>query len=155
MPHRANTYVVTDEGIRVSVFYTKLKGRQLGPLLESDQPPAPFPIRRALATIEHGLEGYVAMPDSDGSLKLSQDPQIGIPRRARRHSAATPAARRHSGIRLKISRLTNFAGFRRSGSVSKRIDMTLLAPIGGMSRACHRVPLRRARSQLQELRTGG
>jgi len=55
-----NTYVVTNEGIRVAVFYTKLKDRLLAPLLEADQPPAPIPIRRALATLEHGLDDYVA-----------------------------------------------------------------------------------------------
>jgi len=33
---RTNTYVVTPEGIRVAVFYTKLRDRLLAPLLEAD-----------------------------------------------------------------------------------------------------------------------
>ena len=34
-----NTYRVTTDGIRVAVFYTKLRDRSLGPLLDADQPP--------------------------------------------------------------------------------------------------------------------
>jgi hypothetical protein len=47
---RSNTYVLTDEGIRVAVFYTKLRNRLLRPLLDADKPPAPIDVRRALAT---------------------------------------------------------------------------------------------------------
>jgi hypothetical protein len=40
-PH--NTYRTTDEGIRAAVFYTKLRSRLLGPLLNAGhQPPAPL-----------------------------------------------------------------------------------------------------------------
>ena len=49
---RTNTYVLTDEGIRVAVFYTKLQNRLLRPLLEADKPPAKVEIRRALATLD-------------------------------------------------------------------------------------------------------
>jgi hypothetical protein len=55
-----NYYALTSEGIRVAVFYTKLHGRLLRPLLEADQPPAPIELRRALGTIERVLTGYVA-----------------------------------------------------------------------------------------------
>jgi predicted transcriptional regulator len=56
---RTNTYVVTPEGIRVAVFYTKLRDRLLGPLLEADKPPAPLELRRALHTVDHALEAYI------------------------------------------------------------------------------------------------
>ena len=55
-----NTYTVTPEGIRVAVFYTKLHGRLLRPLLDAHQPPAPIELRRALGTIEHVLGDYIA-----------------------------------------------------------------------------------------------
>ncbi len=54
-----NSYALTPEGIRVAVFYTKVRARLLGPLLEADQPPAPVELRRALGTIEHVLGDYV------------------------------------------------------------------------------------------------
>ena len=54
-----NTYTITSEGIRVAVFYTKLRNRLLGPLLEADKPPAPLELRQALGTIDHVLDDYV------------------------------------------------------------------------------------------------
>src|ERR1039458_4480969 len=56
---RTNTYTVTAEGIRVAVFYTKLRARLLEPLLEADKPPAPLELRRALTTIQRVLGDYV------------------------------------------------------------------------------------------------
>jgi len=58
VPH-TNTYVVTSEGLRVAVFYTKLRDRLLRPLLVADGPPAPVELRRALATIDRAVEDYV------------------------------------------------------------------------------------------------
>jgi len=57
LPH-SNTYVLTGEGIRVAVFYTKLQNRLLRPLLAADKPPARLEIRRALATLEHAVNQY-------------------------------------------------------------------------------------------------
>jgi hypothetical protein len=57
---RSNTYLLTGEGIRVSVFYSKLQSRLLRPLLDADRPPAPLEIRRALTTLERGVADYVA-----------------------------------------------------------------------------------------------
>jgi hypothetical protein len=56
---RTNTYAVTAEGIRVAVFYTKLDRRLLHPLLGADRPPAPPPVRVALATLERAVNDYV------------------------------------------------------------------------------------------------
>jgi hypothetical protein len=54
-----NSYALTSEGIRVAVFYTKLHGRLLRPLLDADQLPAPIELRRALGTIEQVMSDYV------------------------------------------------------------------------------------------------
>ena len=55
-----NTYTTTPEGIRTAVFYTKLRDRLLGPLLNAGhQPPAPLELRRALTTIDHTLTDYI------------------------------------------------------------------------------------------------
>ncbi len=54
-----NSHALTPDGIRVAVFYTKVRARLLGPLLEADQPPAPLELRQALGTIEHVLGDYV------------------------------------------------------------------------------------------------
>ncbi len=54
-----NTYRVTTEGIRIAVFYTKLRERLLGPLLDADQPPATLELRHALCTIDHAIADYV------------------------------------------------------------------------------------------------
>ena len=56
---RSHTYVLTDEGIRVAVFYTKLQNRLLRPLLDADKPPAKIEIRRALATLRSAVNQYV------------------------------------------------------------------------------------------------
>jgi hypothetical protein len=46
-----NRYRLTDDGLRFAIFYTKLHDRLLRPLLATDQPPAPPPLRKALRTI--------------------------------------------------------------------------------------------------------
>lgn len=58
IPH-TNTYVLTPDGIRVAVFYTKLDRRLLHPLLAADRPPGPVEVRRALATIDQAVNDYV------------------------------------------------------------------------------------------------
>ena len=59
LPH-SQTYVLTDEGMRVALFYTKLRDRVLDPLLEADQPQAPPKLRAALRTIQRAVDEYVA-----------------------------------------------------------------------------------------------
>ena len=56
---RKNTYVLTPEGIRAAVFYTKLQNRLLRPLLEADKPPATLDIRHALKTLESAVTDYI------------------------------------------------------------------------------------------------
>jgi predicted MarR family transcription regulator len=56
---RTNRYVLTPQGIRVAVFYTKLHNRLLGPLLAADRPPAPPELRQALRVIDHQVDDYV------------------------------------------------------------------------------------------------
>jgi hypothetical protein len=58
LPH-TNTYVLTDEGQRVAIFYTKLHNRLLRPLLAAHDPPAPLPLRQALRVINHHIEDYI------------------------------------------------------------------------------------------------
>ena len=45
---RSNTYVLTDEGQQVAMFYTKLRNRLLRPLLAAHDPLAPLLLRLAL-----------------------------------------------------------------------------------------------------------
>lgn len=59
LPH-SNTYVLTSDGARVAIFYTKLHDRLLGPLLAADEPPAPVELRRALKVIDSALDGYIS-----------------------------------------------------------------------------------------------
>ena len=55
-----NTYRVTPQGVRAAVFYTKVRDRLLGPLLDAGhQPPAPIELRRALAQIDRSLTDYI------------------------------------------------------------------------------------------------
>ena len=49
---RNNRYRLTGDGLRFAIFYTKLHDRLLRPLLATDQPPAPPPLRKALHTID-------------------------------------------------------------------------------------------------------
>jgi hypothetical protein len=59
LPH-SNTYVLTDDGQRFAVFYTKIHNRVLRPLMAADQPPAPRPVRQALRTLERAVQDYLA-----------------------------------------------------------------------------------------------
>ena len=56
---RKNIYVLTPDGIRVAVFYTKLRNRLLRPLLDADKPPAKTEIRHALRTLENAVADYI------------------------------------------------------------------------------------------------
>jgi hypothetical protein len=56
---RKNAYILTSDGIRVAVFYTKLRNRLLRPLLDADKPPAKTEIRQALRTLENAVADYI------------------------------------------------------------------------------------------------
>jgi hypothetical protein len=55
----SNTYVLTPDGQRVAVFYTKVHNRLLRPLLAADKPPAPLPVRQALHTLDKAVTDYI------------------------------------------------------------------------------------------------
>jgi hypothetical protein len=54
-----NRYVLTPDGVRFAVFYTKVHDRLLVPLLAADAPPAPPALRHALQVIDQAVAGYV------------------------------------------------------------------------------------------------
>jgi hypothetical protein len=53
-----HTYVLTPDGQRFAIFYSKLHNRLLRPLLAADQPHAPPELRQALATINDHVGQY-------------------------------------------------------------------------------------------------
>ena len=58
VPH-TNTYVLTSDGIRTAIFYTKLDHRLLHPLLAAHLRPAAPELRSALKTIDDAVTGYI------------------------------------------------------------------------------------------------
>jgi hypothetical protein len=50
--------VLTPDGLRVAVFYTKVHKRLLRPLLAADQPQAPPELRAALAALDRYVDDY-------------------------------------------------------------------------------------------------
>jgi hypothetical protein len=58
LPH-SNRYLITDDGIRIAVFYTKIYNRLLVPLTAADQPQAPPELRQALHTLDRHVDGYI------------------------------------------------------------------------------------------------
>jgi len=59
LPH-TNRYVLTADGIRIAVFYTKIYNRLLVPLTAANQPQAPPELRTALAAITRHVDDYAA-----------------------------------------------------------------------------------------------
>jgi predicted MarR family transcription regulator len=55
---RTNTYVLTADGVRFALFYTKVHDRLLVLLLAADTPSAPPALRAALAVIDHSVTDY-------------------------------------------------------------------------------------------------
>jgi hypothetical protein len=55
----SNTYVLTAEGQRVAIFYTKVHNRLLRPLLAGHRPPAPAELSAALHTIDQHVRSYI------------------------------------------------------------------------------------------------
>ena len=55
---RSHRYLLTDDGIRIAIFYTKIYNRLLMPLTAADQPQAPPELRATLNTITHHVSDY-------------------------------------------------------------------------------------------------
>ena len=51
--------VLTPDGIKMAVFYTKLHNRLLRPLMAADQPQAPPELRHALRAIDQHVDDYI------------------------------------------------------------------------------------------------
>jgi hypothetical protein len=58
-PPHTPTYILTDEGQRVAIFYTKVHNRLLRPLTAANDPPAPLALRQALRAINHHVDDYI------------------------------------------------------------------------------------------------
>jgi hypothetical protein len=58
LPH-TNRYTLTNNGIRIAVFYTKIYNRLLIPLTAADQPQAPPQLRHTLRTLDHHVDNYI------------------------------------------------------------------------------------------------
>jgi hypothetical protein len=58
LPH-SNTYQLTPDGLRIAIFYTKVHNRVLTPLLATDHPPTPPPLRQAVQTIDRHIDDYL------------------------------------------------------------------------------------------------
>ena len=55
-----NRYVLTPDGIKFAVFYTKLHNRLLRPLMAADQAQAPPELRQALDVISQHVDDYIS-----------------------------------------------------------------------------------------------
>jgi hypothetical protein len=55
----SNTYVLTEDGQRFALFYSKVHNRLLRPLMAADQPPAPLPVRQALKVLDRAVTDYI------------------------------------------------------------------------------------------------
>ena len=55
-----NTYILTSDGVRFALFYTRVHDRLLVPLLAADRPPAPPSLRDALHVIDQSVHDYIA-----------------------------------------------------------------------------------------------
>lgn len=51
-----NRYILTPDGLRFAIFYSKVHNRLLRPLMAADQPPATTPLRAALRTIDREID---------------------------------------------------------------------------------------------------
>ena len=101
---RTNTYVLTTDGIKFAVFYTKLHNRLLRPLMAADQAQAPAQLRQALVRWPRMFTGlvmrlWVSVGPSVAGVRCGYGRVRGAGRPARRGdgraryaSAGSPAA---------------------------------------------------------------
>ena len=57
---RRNLYRLTDDGLAFAIFYTKVHDRVLRPLIATDRPQAPPPVRAALRTLATHIDARLA-----------------------------------------------------------------------------------------------
>jgi hypothetical protein len=57
---RRNLYQLTADGLAFAIFYTKVHNRVLRPLMATDRPQAPPPLRAALRTIDTHIHARLA-----------------------------------------------------------------------------------------------
>ena len=58
--HGRNLYRLTDDGLAFAIFYTKVHDRVLRPLIATDRPQAPPPVRAALRTLATHIDARLA-----------------------------------------------------------------------------------------------
>ena len=59
IPH-THPYVLTPDGTRIAIFYTRLYNRLLRPLAVAGQPQTPPAARQAPSVINHHVDDYIA-----------------------------------------------------------------------------------------------
>jgi hypothetical protein len=74
LPH-TNHYVLTADGVRIAVFYTKICNRLLVPLTAADQPQAPPELRAACAPSTSTLTATSPAPASAPPRELDTNVQ--------------------------------------------------------------------------------
>jgi hypothetical protein len=72
LPH-TNRYVLTADGIRIAVFYTKVYNRLLAPLTAADQPHAPPDLR---AGGHHPPRGRLRHPGTPSRTRVKLDTNV-------------------------------------------------------------------------------
>ena len=55
----SNTYVLTADGQRFAISYTKIHDRLLRPLLSADRAPSSLEVRQAFRTMELAVDDYI------------------------------------------------------------------------------------------------
>ena len=55
-----NLYRLTDDGLAFAIFYTKVHNRVLRPLMATDRPQAPPPLRAAMRTLDTHIDARLA-----------------------------------------------------------------------------------------------
>ena len=58
-----STYVLTADGQRFAIFYTKVGNRVLRPPMAADQIPAPIAVRQSLRTLDRAVTDHLTYAD--------------------------------------------------------------------------------------------
>jgi DNA-binding PadR family transcriptional regulator len=78
-----NRYRLTDDGLAFAIFYTKVHNRVLRPLMATDRPQAPPPVRAALRTIDAHIVSLRRKIESDPARPARIETVYGIGYRLR------------------------------------------------------------------------